>query len=146
MIQSAPVTVPTRAAPEHAPPTAGRANRPTEIRSIGLVFLCTLVGAAAQILMKYGTGRLPANPGLAALALNLPLVAGFACYAVNTVLLVLALRRGHLSVLYPIIALTYVWVTILSPRIFHDPVNALKAVGVGLIVIGVSMIGAGSRA
>jgi multidrug transporter EmrE-like cation transporter len=61
------------------------------------------------------------------------------------VLLVMALRRGHLSVLYPIIALTYVWVTILSPMFFYDPVNAFKVIGVGLIVTGVSLIGVGSR-
>ena len=42
-------------------------------------------------------------------------------YGVSTVLLVLALRHGELSLLYPVFAMTYVWVTILSvlmlPRI-----------------------------
>ncbi len=57
----------------------------------------------------------------------------------------LALRDGQLSVLYPIIALTYVWVTILSPMFFNDVINAYKVIGVGLIVAGVSFIGLGSR-
>ena len=51
----------------------------------------------------------------------------------------------HWSVLYPIIALTYVWVTILSPMFFNDVINAYKVIGVGLIVVGVSFIGLGSR-
>jgi drug/metabolite transporter (DMT)-like permease len=73
------------------------------------------------------------------------LLAGYACLAANTALLVLALRRGELSVLYPIIALTYVWVTILSPMFFGDVINPYKVAGVALIVLGVSLIGLGSR-
>lgn len=123
-----------------------RPTAPSNLRPIGLVFVCTVIGAAAQILMKTGTARLPPQVTLADLALNLPLFAGFVCYGVNTVLLVLALRHGHLSVLYPIIALTYVWVTILSPRFFPtDHLNAWKVLGVSLIVLGVSLIGRGSR-
>jgi multidrug transporter EmrE-like cation transporter len=109
-----------------------------------LVFLCTLSGAAAQILMKYGANHLT-GAGLTGILANLPLMAGYALYGVNTVLLVLALRQGHLSVLYPIIALTYVWVTILSPMFFVDRLNPFKVTGVALIVVGVSLIGAGSR-
>jgi len=60
-------------------------------------------------------------------------------------LLVLALRNGQLSVLYPIIALTYVWVAILSPMFFDDVLNAPKIAGVAFIVAGVSFIGFGSR-
>jgi len=113
-------------------------------RSILLVFLCTLSGAAAQILMKYGANHLT-GAGLLGIITNLPLIAGYVLYGVNTVLMVLALRHGHLSVLYPIVALTYVWVTILSPMFFVDPLNVFKVTGVTLIVFGVSMIGVGSR-
>ena len=109
-----------------------------------MVFLCTVIGAAAQILMKHGASH-ATGAGLAGIIMNLPLMAGYACYGVNTVLLVLALRQGHLSVLYPIIALTYVWVTILSPMFFVDHLNAFKVTGVSLIVFGVSLIGVGSR-
>ena len=114
------------------------------VRSIVLVCLCTVSGAAAQILMKYGANHLT-GAGLAGIITNVPLIAGYTLYGVNTVLLVLALRQGHLSVLYPIIALTYVWVTILSPMFFVDHLNIFKVTGVGLIVVGVSLIGVGSR-
>ena len=76
---------------------------------------------------------------------NWPLLAGYGCLGLNTGLLVLALRNGQLSVLYPIIALTYVWVAILSPMFFEDSLNAFKVVGIGFIVGGVSLIGLGSR-
>ena len=130
---------------ESEPGTAAGPKPSASPASIGLVFLCTVSGAAAQLLMKYGANHLH-GAGLVGILTNLPLLAGYVLYGVNTVLLVLALRRGHLSVLYPIIALTYVWVTVLSPRVFPDDhLNAFKVTGVLLIVFGVSMIGKGSR-
>jgi len=116
----------------------------TSIRSIGLVLLCTIIGAAAQIFLRYGADHLTAA-GLRGILTNWALLAGYVCLGANTFLLILALRDGQLSVLYPIIALTYVWVTILSPIFFGDIVNAYKIVGVVFIVLGVSFIGAGSR-
>ncbi|MEZ5396369.1 MAG: EamA family transporter [Bryobacterales bacterium] len=73
------------------------------------------------------------------------LLGGLSFLGVNTLLLVVALREGQLSVLYPIIALTYVWVVILSPMFFDDKISLYKAIGVGVIVLGVSLIGWGSR-
>ena len=125
-------------------PDAARSRNSASTRAILLVCLCTLTGAAAQILIKYGTNHVT-QPGLWGYIRNLPLLAGLFLYGVNTVLMVMALRHGHLSVLYPIIALTYVWVTILSPMFFVDHLNVFKGVGVTLIVGGVSLIGIGSR-
>lgn len=125
-------------------PDAATRQDSTPAGAIALVFLCTLSGAAAQILMKYGANHLT-GAGLVGIITNLPLMAGYCLYGINTVLLVMALRQGHLSVLYPVIALTYVWVTILSPMFFVDHLNPFKVTGVALIVAGVSLIGVGSR-
>jgi len=45
---------------------------------------------------------------------NVPAGGGYSLYGLSTILLVLALRDGELSILYPVISLTYVWVTVLS--------------------------------
>ena len=112
-------------------------------KSIALVFTCTIIGAAAQLLIKHGMDHLVLQP-LAVLA-NLPLLAGYGLYGLNTVLLVLALRDGELSQLYPIIAMTYVWVTLLSYTVLKEPPNWYKNLGIATIVIGVAIIGRGSR-
>ena len=44
----------------------------------------------------------------------MPLIAGYTLYGINTLMMVLALKNGEMSLLYPIIALTYVWTTLLS--------------------------------
>ena len=46
------------------------------------------------------------------------LLFGYIVQSGNAVLLILARREGELSMLYPIIALTYVWVNILARSIF----------------------------
>jgi uncharacterized membrane protein len=76
---------------------------------------------------------------------TLPLFAGYSLYGVSMILLVLALRHGELSRLYPVISLTYVWVCLLSIFYLHEPVNLYKAGGVALIVIGVMVLGRGSE-
>jgi multidrug transporter EmrE-like cation transporter len=112
-------------------------------RSVLLVFACTVVGAAAQILMKIGMTHFKLDP--IALATNLPLVSGYALYGVNTLMLVLALKDGELSMLYPIIALTYVWVTLLSYLLLREPPNLYKNIGIATIVIGVGVLGRGGK-
>jgi multidrug transporter EmrE-like cation transporter len=108
-------------------------------KSIILVFACTIVGTLAQLLMKSGMEHFRLDP--IALLTNVPLIAGYALYGVNTVMLVMALREGELSVLYPIIALTYVWVTLASYIRLHEAPNLYKNIGVTAIIIGVIVIG-----
>jgi drug/metabolite transporter (DMT)-like permease len=119
--------------------TAAASRRP-----VLLVFGCTVLGAAAQIFMKFGANRL-AHPRLIGMATNLPLLCGLVLYGLSTVLLVLALKDGELSLLYPVIALTYVWVTVLSLLILHDRPNPYKLAGIAIIVIGVSVLGRGGK-
>lgn len=117
---------------------------PGRSRAIGLVFCCTLFGAAAQVLIKMGANSL-AHAGPWAMMTNLPLIAGYSLYGISTVLLVLALRKGELSILYPVISLTYVWVTALSVMIFKESLNFYKLLGVAVIVAGVGVLGKGDR-
>jgi multidrug transporter EmrE-like cation transporter len=120
------------------------------------MFFCTLIGAFAQMLIKQGTGQLGARVTLLDLAHqptlflrfcmgvigNGKLFVGYLCYGVNTFLVALALKGRELSRLYPIIALTYVWVAVLSLYLLPDEhMNFFKAVGIAFVVGGVSLLG-----
>jgi drug/metabolite transporter (DMT)-like permease len=113
-------------------------------RSVLLVFCCTLIGAAAQVFFKLGANAID-RPSPAEVLLNPALMGGYCLYGISTMLLVLALRRGQLSLLYPVISLTYVWVTILSVLIFSESLNAYKAVGLTVVVAGVAVLGRDAR-
>jgi drug/metabolite transporter (DMT)-like permease len=113
-------------------------------RSVLLVFFCTLIGAAAQIFFKLGANSI-ARPTPVQILSNPSLLLGYSLYAISTGLLVLALRKGQLSILYPIISLTYVWVTLLSMLIFKESLNPFKGLGLAIVVLGVAVLGRDER-
>ncbi len=113
-----------------------------------MVAACTIIGAAAQVLIKTGASSVHTQgliPTLTAMAMSPSLVFGYSLYGLSAALMVLALRHGELSILYPIIALTYVWVAILSVMLFHEHISLLRAAGILVIVAGVAVLGKGSR-
>lgn len=125
-------------------------------KALLLVFSCTLIGALAQILMKQGSTQIGShitlrevaqNPALfftysLGIITNIKLFAGYCLYGINTFLMALALKGRELSRLYPIIALTYVWVTILSLFVLPgEHMNFFRSIGIGFIVGGVSILG-----
>ncbi len=113
-------------------------------KGIALVVVCTALGAAGQVLIKTGAERL-VHPNLWTTFLSFftvpPLFAGYCLYALMTVIFIFALKDGELSVLYPIISLTYVWVAGLSVWFFHDTLNWAKLTGIVIIVTGVAALG-----
>jgi multidrug transporter EmrE-like cation transporter len=131
-----------------APPM--NADRTQRRRALLMVASCTVIGAFAQLLIKAGANGLPQHLGFdlaSALSIvtNLKVIAGYSLYGINTVLLVLALRHAELSILYPIIALTYVWVSLLSIFVLHEHMNLNRGIGIALIVVGVAVIGRETR-
>lgn len=80
---------------------------------------------------------------VAGLLANWSLWAGLTLYGCSTLLLILALRDGELSLLYPVISLTYVWVTIMSVLAFHESINVFKIAGITVICSGVALLGKG---
>jgi drug/metabolite transporter (DMT)-like permease len=115
-------------------------------QAIFIVLACTLLVALAQYLIKLGANHL-SHAGLVATAIGIftipTLFAGYCLYGVFTVLFVYALRHGELSILYPLIALSYVWVTITGVVAFHEVMNPLRVTGLVVIVAGVAVLGWG---
>jgi drug/metabolite transporter (DMT)-like permease len=106
-----------------------------------LVFACTILGSVAQLLIKTGMSPSHFSPHLLAILTNIPLIAGYSIYGINTLMMVLALKNGEMSMLYPIIALTYVWTTLASYTLLGEPSNAYKNIGIVTIVLGVAVMG-----
>ena len=107
------------------------------------MFFCTLAGAAAQVFFKLGAKAIERPIWEAIFTPELFL--GYSLYGGSTVMFVLALRRGQLSVLYPIISLTYVWVALLSVLVFNEQLTALRIIGLATVVGGVAVLGKDTR-
>jgi multidrug transporter EmrE-like cation transporter len=99
---------------------------------------------AAQYFIKT-SGMQSVGGGLQAILLNFSLWTGLSLYGISTGLLILALRDGELSLLYPVISLTYVWVTILSVAVFNESLNIFKILGIAVICAGVALLGKASK-
>ncbi len=106
------------------------------------VMLATMLTATGQFLFKLGTQNLHLNTSLLT---NWYLWSGFAIYGISAVILVIALKYGELSVLYPVISLSFVWVNIISFEFLGEQFSTFKGAGVSLIILGVSCIGFGSK-
>lgn len=108
-----------------------------------LMLLCTAFTSTGQILWKLGLAEINFSQPLT--VLNITFLLGFVFYGISFLLMLQAFKRGELSLLYPIIATSYVWVSIFSPLIFPtDSMNNIKWLGVIVILISISLLGFGS--
>ena len=114
----------------------------TQLWAVGLVVLATFIGAFGPILLKRASAMKLSS--ISALMKNYNLFAGVSLYGISTILFIPALKGGELSVLYPLVALAYIWVSLLSVKFLGEKMNKLKWIGIALIIIGVSFIGIGS--
>jgi len=112
----------------------------TQKRAIALMVLCTIFTSGGQILWKLGVNQITFSNIIT--YFNIPFLLGFVSYGMGAILMLLAFRRGELSVLYPLVATSYIWVSLISPRLFPDDfMNAWKWAGVVTILISVSILG-----
>ena len=112
-------------------------------QAVILVIICAVFTSTAQVFYKIGAGKLSLD--LFALITNYHLIIGLFFYGVGALLLVTALSKGKLSVLYPIIATSYIWVAILSAIFFNEALTTYKVLGIITIITGVTLVGAGSK-
>ena len=111
---------------------------PTKLSLILLVAFCALLGAGGQIFFKLGSSTISFD--IMSFLTNWKFLLGLALYGIATILFVFALKYGNLSILYPIIATSYIWVTIFSIFILKETFAHYKWEGIALLIIGVFII------
>lgn len=107
------------------------------------MFITTLFTSVAQLFYKQGASYLSFD--LMALITNYHIIIGMVLYIFGAAIFIVALRHGEVSVLYPIIATSYIWVTIFAGILFNEQINYLRWIGVSIIILGIIFIGLGSK-
>ena len=115
---------------------------PLLLRSMVMVFLAGIIGSFGAVFLKLGAMRL--NKSVLSFV-NSRLILGVALYLGSTMIYLPALKGGDLSVLYPMVSLGYIWTLLWSKLFFGETLNRYKIAGLGLIVVGVVLVGLGSR-
>ncbi|HIH17774.1 MAG TPA: EamA family transporter [Nanoarchaeota archaeon] len=120
---------------------AKRKERITSFSAVLFILVSTVFTAVGQIFLKSGVGDITSISSV----LNYQLLMGLLLYGFALLLVVKAFKHGELSVLYPILALSYIWVVLLSNFILNEPLTQMKLLGVAAIFIGVTLIGIGGE-
>ena len=114
----------------------------TKLWAILLVLFTTLLTSSAQLLYKFGVEK---GLSFSELLKNYYLIGGVVLYAIGGILMIISFRGGEVSVLYPIIATSYIWVSFMSIFFLKETMNNFKWLGVGAIIAGIISISYGSR-
>jgi len=115
----------------------------TKLWAALLVLFTTLLTSSAQILWKKGSATLTFD--ILNILTNYYLIGGLLLYIIGGILIIVSFRGGEVSVLYPIIAMSYIWVSFLSIKFLGEIMNAYKWIGIISIIAGIISIGYGSK-
>jgi drug/metabolite transporter (DMT)-like permease len=103
------------------------------------MIISTLMGGFGALFMKKGSAKLKIN--IIALIKNWQLILGCLLYVAAAALSLLAYKTEKLSVVYPLVGLSYVWVALFSMIFLKEKISRFKWIGITFILIGVLMIG-----
>ena len=116
-------------------------------RSVFLVLLaailCGVLGqfslkAGAKILGPIGAANLVEK--VMAMATQPLILAGLFLYAVSSIGFIVVLSRANISIVSPLLSISYLFTVLGGKIIFNEPLPPLRLVGVGLIMTGVIFV------
>jgi drug/metabolite transporter (DMT)-like permease len=109
---------------------------------IFIMLICTLFTASGQFFFKHSAKTFQWD--IVSLLTNYNLILGGCFYAMGAFLLIIALKYGDLSVVYPFVSLTFIWVMLISSIFFNEIINNFKVGAVIFIIFGVALVGQGA--
>jgi drug/metabolite transporter (DMT)-like permease len=117
------------------------------LQSVVAVVIGVVLAAGAQLVMKRGLLRVGAvqlgsglHTKLVSIVTSPMVLVGLAMYAISSVFYLFALSREDLSFVYPILALNFLLIAILSRVVLHETISPLRLAGIVIVAIGVSFI------
>jgi drug/metabolite transporter (DMT)-like permease len=111
--------------------------------AIFLIIICTFFLAIGQLFFKQASPDFSFD--IIQLITNKFLILAIAMYAICAILAIFALRDGELSVLFPLIPLSFIWVAFLAFFILGEVFTYSKIAGILSILIGAFFVGYGGR-
>ncbi len=100
--------------------------------------VAAFIGSIGQLEFKNGANNLQWD--IKMLLTNYHLIIAVSVYALSTLLYVYALSKGSLSILYPVIATSYIWTMLFSKIFLKEQVGLTSWAGVFFILLGVALI------
>lgn len=106
--------------------------------AIIIVLLFSVFGAYVSILFKQASRRFRFS--IRGTFKNYKLIFALFGYGIGALVFVYLLKFVEVSILYPIVSASYIWISIFSIKFLNEKMNKLKWLGIILIIIGISLI------
>ncbi len=97
-----------------------------------LAAIVAVLISVAQYFLKTGANALP--------KFNFFLVVGLLLYVIAMPILVFSLIFGEISYVYPILALSFIFVSLIAVFVFGEALSVVNWIGVVLIAAGVAIV------
>lgn len=110
----------------------------TPVSSMLWVMSGAVIGSCGAVLLKGGAMRIERS--IQSILTNWRLGAGIVTYVLSSLFFVRGLKEGELSILYPMVAVGYVFSLPLSKVFFNEPLTKHKVIALGLILTGVALL------
>ena len=107
------------------------------ILAIFLIIVCTLLISIGQIVVKIGANRLSFDWSILT---NYPLIIGLFLFAIGSLFMIFSLRHGNLSLVHPLLSLSFVWASLLAFFFLKESFSSMKIIGIGIIIFGTFFI------
>ena len=114
----------------------------TPVSSMALVAFGAFLGSFGGVFLKRGAEQM--RGGLLK-AINRDALIGVTIFVLSSIFVVIGLKNGELSVLYPMVAFGYVFTLLWSRLFFHEELTRGKFLALALILGGITMMGIGAR-
>lgn len=113
-------------------------------KGILLMLVASVCACVGQLLWKLASerGAVTAIAGFEVQGLYY-MLAGFVIYGIGAIFMVISYRYGKLSVLQPVLSMSYVLSIFLAGAVLHESVTLLKCIGVLVIIAGVVLVAGG---
>lgn len=110
----------------------------SQLLLMGVMVFAAFLGAVGQIFLKNASGQ-------QTLITNWYLYGFVATYGIAVIIQTLVYRAGgKVSIIYPVIALSYVFASFLAWKFLGESISGWTIGGTAIIIIGVGMIGYGA--
>lgn len=118
------------------------------MKGFGLAFISICMGAIGQVLLKFGAdkiGSLTFSAGslfsdMLKIIKTPQIIIGMIFFGVSSLLWIKVLTRAELSLVYPLVSLSYIIVAVLSYFLLRENFTVPKILGIAVIIIGVLVL------
>lgn len=115
-----------------------------------LIVVASLANAASQLSLKISARNLRSirqeRPKIILALFRSPaLLFGIVLFSVSLSIYIYLISKNDVTIVFPAMGLTYVFVVLLSTKILNEKTNPLKTTGTAFIVIGLAMLAGGSE-